>query len=65
MSEEKNVQLELLYNQYQDVLRNGMVDDAIKHGQTYFTFLHGEMTQADKEQLQNDILLCAAKNKGE
>jgi len=62
---EKQDELELLYNQYQDVLKNGMVDEAIKHGQLYFTLLHGEMTDADKEQLQNDILLYAAKNKDE
>jgi len=65
MPEEEQNELELLFNKYQDILKNGIVDDAIKHGQLYFTLLHGEMTDEDKEQLQNDILLYAVKNKGE
>ncbi|KAA5536589.1 hypothetical protein F0919_02660 [Taibaiella lutea] len=64
MSEEPNAEVKFLFNRYEQALRNSIADDALKFGQLYFNALrHGEMTDADKEQLQNDILLCCVNKK--
>lgn len=56
--------IELLYVQYQNAIKSCDVDNILKFGELYFAGIHnGEMTQVDKEQLQNDILLCAAAKK--
>lgn len=66
MSEERVARIESLLSQYQTAIREGIVEDIMKTGELYFTTLRdGQITEADKETIQNEVLLCAARHKVE
>lgn len=54
--------IESLYNDYQAAIKSEVIEDILRTGELYFGSLHdGEMTQEDREQLQKDVLICAAR----
>ncbi|KAA5536588.1 hypothetical protein F0919_02655 [Taibaiella lutea] len=62
MSGQEEMQIESLYDEYCAAINSGIIEDILRAGELYFTALHnGTMNEEDRERLQKDVLLCAAR----
>jgi hypothetical protein len=64
MTEVRNSNLEFLLNRYELAVKDGIMTDIFKYGEIYFRALRsGEMSDLDREHIQNNVMLCAAERR--
>lgn len=52
--------IEWLYSQYRAAVSKGSIEDILRIGELYFSALRdGAITEADREQLQQEAMHCA------